>query len=366
MASHSRQSDARLTTAPCVANLAERHKIGLLALERTRVPMVVTDPTQDGNPIVLANEAFLKMTGYSGDEVLGRNCRFLQGADTDPAVIAELRDAVAARREITVEILNYHRDGRPFWNQLLVSPVFNDAGDVTNFFASQIDVTARRAAQDLEAAEHLLLKEVDHRAKNALALVQSIMRLTRSQDATAYARIVQGRVDALARAHALLSENRWRGAPILQVIRGEIEPFGHRRVRIDGPAVQIASAQVQPLALLLHEMLENALQHGALSHPDGLVRLDWSLTDSDDLVLHWHEGSSVTACGVAEPSLGLTMVTTMIERQLRGRSEFRWEASGLEAEFVFPMARSARDAAPGVLRSNADGIADGTSIPIGD
>lgn len=302
--------------------------------------MVVTDPRQDDNPIVLANESFLEMTGYSGDEVIGRNCRFLQGAETDPDTVAAVRTAIADREEITVEILNYHRDGRPFWNQLLVSPVFDDEGEICFFFASQIDVTKRRAAQDLEAAEHALLKEVDHRAKNALALVQAIMRLSRSENAGVYAHTVQGRVDALARAHALLAEGRWRGVPITRLIQGEVEPFGLKHVISDGPAVQITSAQVQPLALLLHEMLENAARHGALSHEGGRILLDWSLTDTDDLLLRWREvGTACVSCK-PEPALGLTMVTTMIERQLRGRSAFLWQSSGLEAEFVFPMSRA--------------------------
>jgi PAS domain S-box-containing protein len=302
--------------------------------------MVVTDPRQDDNPIVLANESFLEMTGYSGNEVIGRNCRFLQGSETNPATVAAVREAIAERREITAELLNYHRDGRPFWNQLLVSPVFDDAGDIRFFFASQIDVTARRAAQDLEAAEHALLKEVDHRAKNALALVQSIMRLSRSEDAAVYAHVVQGRVDALARAHAMLAEGRWRGVPIAQLLHGEIEPFGLQRVQFQGPAVQIASAQVQPLALLLHEMLENASRHGALAHAGGRILLDWALTENDDLLLRWREIGLAGPCQEPELALGLTMVTTMVERQLRGRSAFLWQASGLEAEFVFPMARS--------------------------
>jgi PAS domain S-box-containing protein len=74
---------AKLATAPSVTSLQQQHKIRLLAMERTRQPMVVTDPRQPGNPIIVANEAFLEMTGYSGEEVLGRNCRFLQGAETD-------------------------------------------------------------------------------------------------------------------------------------------------------------------------------------------------------------------------------------------------------------------------------------------
>jgi PAS domain S-box-containing protein len=353
------RSDAKLATAPSVTDLDQQHKIGLLALERTRVPMVVTDPRQPDNPIVLANESFLEMTGYSGEEILGRNCRFLQGPDTDLDTIAEIRDAIAERREITTEILNYHRDGQQFWNQLLISPVFDSDGEIRFFFASQIDVTEKYANRDLKDAEHSLLKEIDHRAKNALTLVQSIMRLTRSEDAVAYARVVQGRVDALARAHTLLAERRWRGVSISRLVHGEIEPFGLQRVRVNGPVVNIISSQVQPLALLLHEMLENAARHGALSRGDGQVTLAWSVTDGQDLVLNWREISDAAACREVEPALGLTMVTTMIERQLRGRSVFQWRPNGLEAEFVFPLARLGND-------RDAAAHPDGTSAPGAD
>ncbi len=351
------RSSAELVTAPSVGSLRERHKLGLLALERTRLPMVVTDPRQTDNPIVLANAAFLEMTGYSGDEILGRNCRFLQGPETDPATVEEIRSAIIDRRELEVEILNYHRDGRPFWNQLLISPVFDEDGTLCFYFASQIDVSARRAAEDLEAAEHLLLKEVDHRAKNALALVQSIMRLTATDDAAAYAHAVQGRVDALARAHALLAERRWRGVEIDRLILGEIEPYGHRRVRATGPAVQVGPAQVQPIALLLHEMLENAASHGALLHKEGRVTINWSLNGDDDLLVHWQETSESGVLIEREPALGLRMVTTMVERQLHGQSSFDWRPSGLEVQFRIPMQRAA---------SASHQPHRGTSVAVGD
>ena len=309
-------------------------------MERTRTPMVVTDPRLPDNPIVLANEAFLKMTGYGSDEVIGKNCRFLQGRDTDPESIEEIRRAVAEQREHTIEILNYHRDGRPFWNQLMLSPVFDEDGSLRFFFASQIDVTRRRTAQDLEASEHRLLKEVDHRAKNALALVQGIVRLTRSADPAVYAQIVQGRVDALARAHGLLAEAGWRGVPIGRLLHGEAEPFGLQHIHCDGPAVQIASAQVQPLALLLHEMLSNAAFHGALSAREGRIDVGWHLSDADEFVLHWQEAGGPPPVETPAPGLGSAMMEAMVGRQLRGHASFDWRPDGLGCEIRFPMIRA--------------------------
>jgi len=118
------------------------------AVAMTRMPMVVVDPNRDDHPIVFVNQAFLEMTGYARDEVIGRNCRFLQGPETDPATRAQVREAVAARRDMATEILNYRKDGSSFWNALFVSPVYNAAGDLLYFFGSQLDITRRRMAEE--------------------------------------------------------------------------------------------------------------------------------------------------------------------------------------------------------------------------
>jgi PAS domain S-box-containing protein len=118
------------------------------AVETTRMPMIVTDPNREDNPIIFANHAFLEMTGYEIDEIMGRNCRFLQGPETDRSLIAQVREAVEACREISVEVINYRKDGSTFWNALFVSPVYNDAGELIYFFASQLDVSRRRDAEE--------------------------------------------------------------------------------------------------------------------------------------------------------------------------------------------------------------------------
>lgn len=128
-------------------SLDERGGIFFAAIEMTRMPMILTDPRQDDNPIVFANNAFLDLTGYDLDEIIGRNCRFLQGAQTDREVVSELRNAVAARQAISLEILNYTRDGTPFWNGVFIGPVYDQDGELLYFFASQLDVTARKEAE---------------------------------------------------------------------------------------------------------------------------------------------------------------------------------------------------------------------------
>ena len=117
------------------------------AVEMTRMPMILADPRQDDCPIVFANNAFLDLTGYEEGEVLNRNCRFLQGAATDPGTVGQLRDAIQGHRPIALEILNYRRDGSPFWNAIFMGPVFDQAGELIYFFASQLDVSKRRESE---------------------------------------------------------------------------------------------------------------------------------------------------------------------------------------------------------------------------
>ncbi len=141
----------------------------LAAFKHTRMPMVVTDPLLPDNPLVFVNAAFLDLTGYSEHEVLGRNCRFLQGPETDPDAAARIRRAVAAGEEITIEILNYRRDGSSFWNELYISPIRDPEGRIRHFFASQVDVTRRQDAERAEVELRRLNETLEQRVAEAVA-----------------------------------------------------------------------------------------------------------------------------------------------------------------------------------------------------
>lgn len=109
------------------------------------IAAVISDPRQHDNPIIAANAAFCALTGYSEAETIARSCRFLTGPGTDPQVTAKIRIAVAQRRAVLVEILNYKRDGTPFRNALIVAPVFDTGGDLTYFIGSQVELRGTEA-----------------------------------------------------------------------------------------------------------------------------------------------------------------------------------------------------------------------------
>ena len=156
----------------------DSNAIFFAAVKTTRMPMIVTDPNRPDNPIVFANPAFMTLTGYGWDELVGHNCRLLQGPDTDPETIDEVRQAVAGRRETSVEILNYKKNGAAFWNALFISPVYDADDNLIYFFASQLDVTRRRDAEDaLRQAQKMeavgqLTGGVAHDFNNLLTVIQ--------------------------------------------------------------------------------------------------------------------------------------------------------------------------------------------------
>ncbi len=313
--------------------LGDRRELALVALERTKTAMVVTDARQSDHPIILANRAFLDLTGYGADEIIGRNCRFMQGTETEVSDIAAIRAGLSGGEEFQIELLNYRKDGTRFWNRLMISPVYDEAGQLLYHFASQHDVSARRRAEASERAERLLLMEIDHRTMNALALVQSFVRLGTNASVQAYASGIQSRVDALARAHRLLAQNGWSDISLGDLINSEIPRRSANNVTASGPALQLAAKIVQPIALTVHELMSNSLMHGALSHLDGHVDITWECEDLRT-ALRWKERGAPWSGPVIE-AFGLGLVRGVIERQLRGTVELNWSADGLAAQLTF-------------------------------
>jgi PAS domain S-box-containing protein len=212
-----------------------------------------------------------------------------------------------------------------------------DATDnVVRISGVTIDITDRKEAEERQV---LLAREVDHRARNALALVQSIVRLTRSDTVKSYIAAVDGRIGALARAHTLLAQSRWQGADLGRLVEEELAPYraagDDARIAASGPDVSLEPRTAQTLALALHELSTNAAKYGALSVVSGRVGVNWEL-QPDSLVLHWSESGGPLAKPPATPGFGIRVISTSIERQLEGKADFDWQPEGLNCSLRVP------------------------------
>ena len=199
-----------------------------------------------------------------------------------------------------------------------------------------VDITDRKSAEERQT---LLVREVDHRARNALAVVQSIVRLTRAESKEAYITAVEGRITALSRAHVLLSESRWQGANLSRLLNEELAP--HRRGEMEkivtnGPAVFLEPATAQILALTLHELATNAAKYGALSSTVGGVRLSWQMGPSR-LELQWVETGGRSVQPPHSEGYGTRVINASVARQLDGCATFDWHPEGLRFTMSIPL-----------------------------
>ncbi len=286
------------------------------AFKATRMPMLITDPQQPDNPIIFCNEAFAKLTGYSRDELIGRNCRLLQGPETDRNAVAQLRDAIADERDISIDILNYRKDGSSFWNALFVSPVRDANGDVIYFFASQLDFTtikskekdlaearnsaerevARRTHDLSEAlkAKTLLVHEVDHRVKNNLLTIASIVKLQARMSETDLVKrtlfSVLNRVEALSTVQRKLFTSADLGRfdvsdfakDLIEDLVGALKR-DDIRVIVDLSPVLVPAVKASPLALIINELVLDAVRRG-LSDGGGDIHLQVRRTNGHFLI----------------------------------------------------------------------------------
>ena len=312
------------------------------AVEHARVAICFSDARKPDNPLTYVNPAFEAMTGYARDDVLGRNCRFLQGPGTDPETVARLRDAIRADAPITVEILNYRRDGSPFWNALHVAPILGPDGEVVQYYGSQLDVSDAVAARLEEADTGLLARELRHRAANLFSIFGALVSLSlpkgASDDAVRLADAISARAQALGRAHMLSARRGAGGADLAELADAVLSPFADgARLAVAGPRVRLPDPVAGPFALILHELTTNAVVHGALREgANGALNLTWAQS-GEDLVLRWTERAEAPfAPGAATAGTG-TQITDGIVASLGGRLDRVWEEEGLRAVLTLPL-----------------------------
>ena len=183
----------------------------------------------------------------------------------------------------------------------------------------------------------VLAREVDHRAKNALAVAQAIVRLTHADSIDHYITAIEGRINALARAHSLLSDSRWQGASLRTIANDELAPYrgataGPRYV-IDGPDIVLNPVSAQAIALVLHELATNAAKYGAFATQSGKLRLTWQVSP---LTISWRESGVPGVRPPASHGFGTKVIDLSIKTQLGGNAHFQWNDDGLNCTLEIP------------------------------
>jgi two-component sensor histidine kinase/DNA-binding response OmpR family regulator len=237
------------------------------------------------------------------------------------------RRLVAAFADITPEQNSWRTDfrvvradGELRWCIGTAAATYDDEGGrLVRLSGVAADITERKRIEEHQA---LLAREVDHRAKNSLAVVQSIVRLTRAETIKAYMTAVEGRIQALSKVHSLLAHSRWQGADMHTLVHEELTPYqmgGAEHIAISGPRLQVTPPVAQTLALALHELATNAAKYGALSVEHGRVHLAWQISPSG-VELTWCEMGGPPTTAPQRLGLGLQMITSGVHSQMGGHA----------------------------------------------
>ena len=217
----------------------------------------------------------------------------------------------------------------------VVAASFDNKGRLIRLSGVTVDITDRKRAEEHRM---LLAEEVDHRARNVVAVIQAIMRLTRSESIDEYIATLDGRIRALSTAHKLLATSRWEGADLRRLVDEELAPYRERdseRVEIVGPAVLLPPAIAQTIALALHELVTNAAKYGALSVDKGRIKVGWE-TEPRRLTLRWTESDGPPINRPSRGGYGTRVIKGGIEGQLGGQTNFEWLRGGLHCTLTVP------------------------------
>ncbi|AWL99900.1 HWE histidine kinase domain-containing protein [Bradyrhizobium amphicarpaeae] len=265
-----------------------------------------------------------------------------------PDDVEQLRKAVAefnmGTRAYETEFRILRPDGEVRWCVGTAAATVDDSSRVVRVSGVTVDITERKRAEE---RQNLLAREVDHRAKNALALAQSIVRLTRADEVKAYVNAVEGRINALARVHTILSLSSWQGAELSKLIDEEVAPYSlGGQIVLAGPEVQLLPTTAQTLALALHELFTNSAKYGALSTRSGRLAIGWQVEDQL-LTLSWEESGGPLVMPPKSRGFGTRSLLASVESQLGGQAQFDWRAEGLVCRLEVPLIRKTAATTPG-------------------
>ena len=300
------------------------------ALRRSPLPMILTDPRIEDNPITYVNRAFETVTLYSREFALGRNCRFLQGPGTDPADVERIREGLRSGKEFAVSLINHRADGTAFRNNLLIAPIHDADGTLTGYFGLQRADDADAPPDDARDDGMALLMERQHRVKNHLAMVVSMIRIQAKREVTPDSlRAIGRRIEALALLYEELLVGNGHGGDdrreiaagaylsrIASVVAG-LENRAAIRVNVVCEEIVLPLDHAARLGLLLSEFLTNALEHAFEGRDRGAVEVRFFRTEGDGIRL------SVEDDGIGLPEgsdwpFGAASIETQKDRAERG------------------------------------------------
>jgi PAS domain S-box-containing protein len=254
-------------------------------------------------------------------------------------LVRAFREATKEVNTLQTEFRVLRTNGEVRWCTGTAAANFDERGRLIWLSGVTADITERKRAEERQI---LLAEEVDHRARNVVAVVQSIMRLTRADNIDDYIAALDGRIGALSNAHRLLAGSRWEGADLNRLVEEEFAPYraaGNERVSAQGPVVLLPPATAQTIALALHELATNAAKYGALSAATGRIELTW-LTEPGKLELVWAESGGPEITSPNRRGYGSRAIVAGIERQLGGFVNFDWQATGLRCTLCVPHSSS--------------------------
>lgn len=327
-----------------------RQTAGLLEMIGSSTESIIWAKDRDGRMLYI-NSALERLAGVKLADVLGK-----LDIEWNPNRAEVMAFSEADRRVLDSGIADdceerfTGRGGEPRLYRSVRSPLRDRAGAVIGSVGIATDITERHEAEE---RERLLARELDHRAKNLLAVVQSVVSLTRADTLAEFKKAVEGRIQSLGRAHSMLAASRWDGADLERVLAEELAPYcggDEARAQLSGPALLLKPSAAQSLALVFHELATNAVKYGALSVPAGTVHVRWEVVQGADcrplLSLVWEErdGPPVKPRPTSGRSgFGSRLIRSSIERQLAGSLHLDWAPGGLVAKIEVALDRSLQE-----------------------
>jgi len=284
--------------------------------------------------IQTANRAFFLMFRVGREAVQGTALDQLNNRALDlSALLTQLKETIANGRSL--ESFQFECDLPEIGCRTLLlnaCPFAVPGRSARLALLSFHDITAHIEAEE---RMRMLAHEVDHRAKNQLAVLQAMVHFTQGDTPEAMKVAIEGRIRALSKAHTLLAESRWTGANLRTLVDEEISPYcleGTSGAVVDGPNVVLPPQPAQLIAMVLHELATNAAKYGALSVPEGRVKIEWLYTLHGKLVLRWTETDGPAVKPPSHQGFGTRLLDQVVRAQLNGETRFDWRTEGLACE----------------------------------